>query len=313
LNSHVPEWMMKKLCTPDNHYPLIQADGKLLDVYGERAFSAKNSILHVSGNFISNAGNDQQAHYDSVSSGYMANLSYPHTKQYMEYLDRQIFLNIGKDSLGDTIELCCGQGEALKLLEDKISHGVGVDVSESMLKEALINLTNEKFYFVQGDATILPFLPETFDTVVMLGGVHHIPDRAALFSEIYRILKPGGMFLFREPVDDFLLWRIIRKIVYRLSSALDHINERPLRYLDTKKSLSEAGLKLLKWRTMGFFGFCLFMNSDILIVNRLFRFIPFIHRLVNIMTKIDELVISLPCMRNNGLQVIGIAIKNERN
>jgi hypothetical protein len=31
---------------------------------------------------------------------------------------------------------------------------------------------------------------------------------------------------------------------------------------------------LTSWKTYGFLGFCLLMNSDVLIFNRLFRFIP---------------------------------------
>src|SRR3990172_8685212 len=91
------------------------------------------------------------------------------------------------------------------------------------------DLPDDRFFFVQGDATMLPLRNRTIDNVVMLGGIHHVPDRVRLFREGGRILKPGGSFCFREPLNDFALWRALRKIVYRVSNALDHDTERPLR------------------------------------------------------------------------------------
>ena len=105
----------------------------------------------------------------------------------------------------------------------------------------------------------------------MLGGIHHVPARLKLFAEIRRVLKPGGAFYFREPLDDFALWRAIRKVVYRVSSALDHTTERPLRRDETEAVMAKAGLKLQTWQTYGFFGFCVFMNSDVLVFNLVWR------------------------------------------
>ena len=84
-----------------------------------------------------------------------------------------------------------------------------------------------------------------------------------------RILKPDGWLYFREPVSDFALWRWIRAVVYRLPPMLDHETERPLLYDETAPVLSASGLSLRHWTTHGFLGFCLFMNSDVLVFNRL--------------------------------------------
>src|SRR5204863_10060086 len=120
----------------------------------------------------------------------------------------------------------------------------------------------------------LPLADSAFDSVFMLGGRHHLTNREKLFSEVASILKPGGQFYFREPVSDFILWRAIRAVIYRISPALDHKTERPLIYRETVPFLTRTDLDLRAWRTRGFIGFCLFMNSDVLVFNRLFRFIP---------------------------------------
>ena len=81
-------------------------------------------------------------------------------------------------------------------------------------------------------------------TLLMLGGVHHVPDRVALFGEIARILKPGGIFLWREPVSDFVLWRALRAVVYRLSPMLDDETERDDIDMDTLDGMRCAAAML---------------------------------------------------------------------
>ena len=151
---------------------------------------------------ISEQGLKQQAHYDRIAKDYLANLGYPHTQEYMATLDRALLSCVSQNSLGTTAEICCGRGEAFHLLQDRIQCGVGVDVSVSMLEAAQTEHRRRPIGFVQGDATMLPLRSAAFDNVFMLGGIHHVSDRPRLFSEIERILKPGGTFYFREPVSD---------------------------------------------------------------------------------------------------------------
>lgn len=48
--------------------------------------------------------------------------------------------------------------------------------------------------FMQGDVGKLPFDSESFDLVLSLNGFHAFPDKEAAYSEIFRVLKPGGIF-----------------------------------------------------------------------------------------------------------------------
>ncbi|NJM92395.1 MAG: TonB-dependent receptor plug domain-containing protein, partial [Rhodospirillaceae bacterium] len=150
-----------------------------------------------------------------------------------------------------------------------------------------------------------------FDSVFMLGGIHHVNDRAALFREVARILKPGGRFYFREPVSDFWPWLMLRAVIYRISPTLDHLTERPLRYDETAPYLTAARLRLTSWKTYGFFGFCLLMNSDVLVFNRLFRFIPGIRAITRAFARFDDWITSRRNWTRRGLQVVGVAEKPE--
>jgi ubiquinone/menaquinone biosynthesis C-methylase UbiE len=46
--------------------------------------------------------------------------------------------------------------------------------------------------FVEGEAERLPFADETFDVVISNGVVDLIPDKDAVFGELFRVLAPGG-------------------------------------------------------------------------------------------------------------------------
>jgi ubiquinone/menaquinone biosynthesis C-methylase UbiE len=249
----------------------------------------------------------QQQHYDSIAGVYLTNLTYPHTREYMAYLDRAVLELTASERMGSVAEICCGAGEAFHLLASGVGMGIGVDISPAMLEAARRQIPDETRLFVQGDATRLPIKDAQFDMVVMLGGIHHVNDRPGLFSEVRRILKPGGTYVWREPLDDFILWRALRAAIYRGSAKLQADTERPLRYADTSADLERAGLKLEVWRTIGFLGYCFLMNSDVLAINRVWQFVPGVTKLTRAATTLDEWTLKLPGLSGAGLAVVGRA------
>ena len=296
--------------SPSDGGPLTSFDADTcMGADGTTYAVTKEGIPLFAAEFMSDDARVQEAHYDRVAEAYVANLGYPHTQEYMGFLDRVLDEATGEDDLGTVAEICCGHAEAIHRYQDRIDVAVGIDISTEMLRVAQRENPGPRRYFVQGDATRMPLAGACFDTVFMLGGIHHVNDRPGLFAEIARILKPGGRFIFREPLNDLLPWRMMRVVVYRWSPALDADTERPLRWTETVPLLEEVGIGVDRWRTEGFLGFCLFMNSDVLVVNRWLRFVPGIRMLTRGFVLLDRATGKLPGLKGGGLQVICTAIK----
>ena len=72
---------------------------------------------------------------------------------------------------------------------------IGVDMTPAMLakaRAAAAEMNAANVEFVETEAEQLPFPDESFDVVISNGVVDLIPDKGAVFAEIYRVLTPGG-------------------------------------------------------------------------------------------------------------------------
>jgi arsenite methyltransferase len=86
----------------------------------------------------------------------------------------------------------------------------GIDMTPEMLAKSragAAELGLENVTFVEGEAERLPFADESFDVVISNGVIDLIPDKDAVFSELYRVLGPGGRVqiadvTIRKPVSD---------------------------------------------------------------------------------------------------------------
>jgi D-alanine-D-alanine ligase len=109
-------------------------------------------------------------------------------------------LNLPKESA--ILDLACGQGRhSLELAQRGFTNITGLDRSHYLIRKAKSVMQQEglKVSFKEGDARKLPFPPDTFDAVMILGNsfgyFESNEDDIMILKEVFRVLKPDGTFL----------------------------------------------------------------------------------------------------------------------
>ena len=101
------------------------------------------------------------------------------------------------------LDVGCGLGGPCRMLADEYNCQVtGLDLSKEYIRTAkelskLVKL-DSKTSFIQGDATSLPFEDNAFDVIWTQHVQMNIPNKEKFYSEISRVLKSGGHFLYYE-------------------------------------------------------------------------------------------------------------------
>jgi SAM-dependent methyltransferase len=101
---------------------------------------------------------------------------------------------------GRLLETACGTGILTRAIGAALPRTVEItatDLNEQMLDFAKRQPGGEGVHWRQADAQELPFPNGTFDAVVCQFGVMlFFPDKPKAYREVFRVLKPGGRFLF---------------------------------------------------------------------------------------------------------------------
>lgn len=107
----------------------------------------------------------------------------------------------GIDLCGKSIlDLGCGAGGIALQIAREFSPALvtGFDVEVPCVERARKKGSDaglwERATFVQGDPGPLPFDDASFDIVFSKDAMVHVPDKDALFEEVFRVLRPGGVF-----------------------------------------------------------------------------------------------------------------------
>jgi SAM-dependent methyltransferase len=97
------------------------------------------------------------------------------------------------------LEVGCGAASGSRWLAAKGAQPVALDISAGMLHhaQAAASRTGVDVPLVQADAMALPFRNESFDIAfTAYGAVPFVDDSALVMQEVYRLLYPGGRWVF---------------------------------------------------------------------------------------------------------------------
>ena len=121
---------------------------------------------------------------------------------------------------GDRVlDLGCGEGRhAITAYLNEAVDVVGLDLSLEDLGTADARFsefedpgdTTRSLNLLCGSGLCLPFANASFDKVICSEVLEHIPDYAAVLSEIRRVLKPGGLFAVSVPRfgPEWVCWKL---------------------------------------------------------------------------------------------------------
>ena len=107
-------------------------------------------------------------------------------------------------STGKILDVGTGRGQFLLTLHQHLANlgcAVGVDLLVFPEWES-DRFKSLPFSFQQMDAERLQFTDNSFDLVAISESLHHLPYPEKVLSEMTRVLKPGGFFVFREVIAD---------------------------------------------------------------------------------------------------------------
>jgi len=99
-----------------------------------------------------------------------------------------------------------GTGRASVRLKEMVGNLVICDLSEPMLREAQSKGIQN---LVQASVTHLPFAEETFERIMVIDALHHMPDQKETVGEMLRTLKKNGRLLIEEPDIRLLAVKLI--------------------------------------------------------------------------------------------------------
>jgi len=91
------------------------------------------------------------------------------------------------------LDVGCGKGKISRKLKDLGFDVIGIEPSIELIKIARKN--NPDIKFIQASATNLPFEKETFDFLICIEVLEHIPDTKKAIKEMIRVLKLNGKVL----------------------------------------------------------------------------------------------------------------------
>jgi ubiquinone/menaquinone biosynthesis C-methylase UbiE len=105
------------------------------------------------------------------------------------------------------LELGGGPGAATEELASRAARVTSLEFDHAFASKLGARVNGSNAAVIQGDAATLPFADGTFSSAIAILMLHHLrsselQDRA--FAEIWRVLRPGGVFLAFEIQDRWL-------------------------------------------------------------------------------------------------------------
>jgi ubiquinone/menaquinone biosynthesis C-methylase UbiE len=176
--------------------------------------------------------------------------------RFFEYYGRKIveFAEIGERDV--ILDVACGRGASLFPAQKKLGLSgeiIGIDLASKMLDKTKIEIekrgiSNIELYEMDGED--LTFSANKFDAVLCGFGLFYFPDIKKALSEIYRVMKHGGVFVASTFGARDSRWNSIRELIGHYQEKLEPIALVKTHMLDSKEEIinyfEDAGFTAIK-------------------------------------------------------------------
>lgn len=117
------------------------------------------------------------------------------------------------------LELGCGAGYAIQMISERslVQKIVGIDLSATAIRSATARnkktMNNDRTKLIQANFNALPFPDKMFNKVYSIQTIYFWDEIDTIVSEIYRVLKPGGMVVITFSIGkDNETWKSVKEV-----------------------------------------------------------------------------------------------------
>ncbi len=208
----------------------------------------------------------QITHFDAVAEEYFTARQDANHLLMKELLWTFFFganLSLRKPDM-KVLEPMCGYAENKEMLErylgSRLSY-TGFDYSSHILRK--LKVIHPDINVFQQDISTYQPPRETYDLIIIIGGLHHVPHIAgSVLKSLAKGLKTGGCFINFEPTHGNMLFHKLRETIYRSNPAFDSETERSFLLEELTAMFQNAGLTLCDMIYPGLLSYVMYYNPE---------------------------------------------------
>lgn len=209
----------------------------------------------------------QVEHFDSIAERYYT--ARRHTNHVLlkdllwEDVLRRTPLQSSRGPI-DVLEPMCGYADGKRILERHLGCALrynAFDYSSGVVDR--LRALNPGLDVQRADVTTFEPASCSYDLIMLLGGLHHVPDAAPdVVARLARALRPGGILISFEPTFGNSLTRSVRERIYARNSLFDARTERSFAVDELRRMFEAAALEPLDILYPGLLSYVLYYNPD---------------------------------------------------
>ena len=185
-------------------------------------------------------------YHEKLYSGFaQSHFAKPAVRAFREHSISRILKLTGAGKASRVLSLGCGIGDTELLLAPHVGELTGLDLSPAAIRQARADAADvANLHYIEGTPESANLAPESFDVVIAIFFLHHLPDTVPeLARQIAGILQPGGVFYSLDPSRYRLSGAVGEWFFPKMMARYQSPNERRLAPAATAEEFSKAGFE----------------------------------------------------------------------